>query len=359
LVFATTAAGMAVLSLAPGSGAAFAVPLPQDVSRAFDVATATTSRSFLYVTADGELRPAGAVCGVGACSAVSLNTKSSSSADWALESLTSCGGGAGQLWSALQLANYPFHDRVVRAAQCVEVAQEQGVLSGLRVGTVDLELTALGIVAAPFVSQHMRPSAQLLFDARAASPIRHIAVLPEKGKAAACAAVRVLLVLQSGEALALRSEGCRDVRPVEALWVRQEALSRAKQAVVLSKADNDAERLAELAMGGHTMPGFPERLRLQGAKLQVRTARVIPIHIARVSYQLERYRTCLGVCREGCECGAQAGSAAAGGGRGPERDGRPGSGPSSPSRAAHRGTGPGQAADVRLRQDRRAAVLLG
>jgi hypothetical protein len=268
LMFATTAAGMAVLSLAPGSAGASLVAYPPGATSAFGGDAAATPRSFLYVTADGELRPAGAVCGAGICSAVTLNTKGASAQDWVLEPLTSCGGASKQ-WSALQLTDYPFHDRVVRAVQCVEATLVQGVLSGMRVGSVALDTSALGIVAAPFVSQHMRPSAQQLFDAHAVSPIRHVAVLPEKGKAAACAAVRVLVVLQSGEALALRSEGCRDTRPVEALWVRQEALARAKQAVVLSKVDSDAERLTELAIGGHSMPGLPERLRLQGAKLQV------------------------------------------------------------------------------------------
>lgn len=242
-------------------------------------------KTFVYVGADGELRPAASVCTRSACqSIVAVAPASGSSSPWAAQRLedgkADCEGGDVRL----QFGSYQFFDRVVHSVSCAAVSALDARLASVSLkagGSVQAksttDLTPFGVTIPPFHHPASVAQTQHFLNQNERSAVHHLALLPAKGKKASageqCAGHKLLAVLHSGHTLLL-SLACNPASsPASAvggllLWSRLEGLARAQQAVVLDRVAGSAAQDS----GDSRMPSFAERLALQRAKVLVGVA---------------------------------------------------------------------------------------
>jgi len=326
VVFASSGAGKSLAVLGLGANQLVAdFPLQggaQDVVK-----------TFVYVGADGELRPAASVCTRSACQsivAMAPSSTSSASASWAARRLedgkADCEGGDVRL----QFVSYRFFDRVVHAVSCLAVSAPNARLASVSLkagGSVaaksTFDLTPFDVTVPPFHHPASDAHAQHFLYQNDQSAVHHLALLPVKAKKGSageeqCAGHKLLTVLHSGHTIML-SLACNPASPPSCAlggllqWSRLEGLARAQQAVVLDRVDTGS---AAQDSSDSMMPSFTERLVLQRAKVLVSAFCIVIaaltflflqvinpnlyIHSVELRCERKRHNRSNDGCRKGC-----------------------------------------------------------
>lgn len=242
-------------------------------------------KTFVFVDADGELRPAVSVCSGSACrSLVALAPSGTKEASWTVEALL---GGAADCEGddvRLQFASYQFYHRVVHSVTCsaltvqdVRIARVTVQSSALPV-LKSVDLAHLDVVVPPFHQPTALVQTQHFLRQNKQAAVHLWVVLPSKATTGSrCVDNKILVVLHSGHTLMLKSTCKPSSAPVDLLWSRLEGLAGAQQAVVLDRAQ------ATVDTDDRRMPAFLDRLNLQRTKLLVRLDCFFAIELQRFS----------------------------------------------------------------------------
>jgi len=290
-----SSSGAAMTVLALSSNSSRTVKAPQDEQVA-------SVSSFVYVTADMELRPALSLCGASTCRSLALSLPapggdkdrdSRGEPAWVLGPLeggaADCqgeGGGEGEVSVLLQRESFRLHEGTAVGLHCLSLRASRSHLLGLAVGSIvstaakkdsaqhSADLRSLGLQLPPFAlppASRLPPSPSAADPSKsaAAGTVHHIAVLSRApSDASQCESVRVLLVLHSGLTAVLAlpcASAPSSPSSASLLWSRTEALAGVRQAVVVENPGNASASAPALDAPG-LAPSFAQRMQLQQLK---------------------------------------------------------------------------------------------